>query len=339
MIFEVQPMLDQERHPEYSLLGETNYFNYGTTQHKSAETIDDRWRMKITEWAFEVVDYFSYDRDIVAMSLNYIDRFMVFNAEEGKAPFKCGRTFQLLTLTALYIAMKLHGDSSDPARAGRKPSVRLFVSLSNNRFTSNEIERMELTILTSLRWRVNPPMPATFVKYFINIFPDWYTGHPRLCQQVKSSLHDLARYLTEISCCVSEFSFAFKPSVIAYAAVLASIDVFERDPALEPNFPSYQIILQFLHKVYSETRLEPRSKDVENAICMLRDICPNIFPPNDGFLDEACKSHGRLKLVREQWMVTNATGQEEARASPTEILAFEVAEITSPPEKFVFENQ
>lgn len=327
MRIEVRPMLNQEIHPDYRLEGKTNYLHHTPpAQETSSDTIDDRWRLKVAEWAFEVADYFSYDRDVVAISLNYIDRYMVFNPETENDPRTCKRRFQLLTLTALYIAMKLHGDSSDASCAGRKPSIKLFVSLSRHMFEPGEIERMELNILTNLRWRVNPPLSSTFVKYFIDLFPAWHTVDPQECRQVKVRLHETARYLTEMSTCSSDFSFMFKPSVIGYAAVLASIDALEREPALKSVFPPYHIIVKFIHDSYSETSLEPSSDDVDTARRMLIDICPNVFPSNATFLAKG--SNFQRNYLHKQSVVEKTTKDKE-RSSPTDILSFD-AEITTP---------
>jgi hypothetical protein len=42
----------------------------------------------------------------------------------------------------------------------------------------------------------------------------------------------MALYMVELSICVSDFSFLFSPSTIAYAAILIAMDALEEDANL-----------------------------------------------------------------------------------------------------------
>jgi hypothetical protein len=331
----------QERDPEYRLDGARNYLltpalaeeqaavvhKEGTVTSQKGNGINDEWRLKIAEWSYEVVDFFSFDREVVAIALNYIDRFMVCDNKSKTSKPVGKREYQLLTLTSLYLAIKLHGDPSDAVSAGKRLSLRVFVDLSQNRFTGADIEQMELNILESLRWRVHPPMSITFVKCFLQFLPGWHTrdGLPHSCQRMKCAIYERARYLTEISVCTSEFCFRFKPSLIAYAAILAAMDILERDPSLSNAFPPYQVLVDFFHDVFKETSLAPSMHDIGQARSMLIEMCPEkggIETANATQLSaNHMAEHGSMQeIIDQQYNRGHNVYDRRDAASPTEVI-------------------
>jgi len=141
----------------------------------------------------------------------------------------------------------------------RRRCVRLsaYVELSRGQFYPNDIERMERIVLQTLDWRVNPVTPMCFVSYFLMIIPSTPSWSlKRISLQTKDEdrhtpfdcdskelvlhvLHELSRYLAELAIiCLPGLAFSssstsssltntdsFKPSLIAYAAILLSMDV------------------------------------------------------------------------------------------------------------------
>lgn len=101
----------------------------------SAAGINNDWRSKICEWLFQVVDYFNYDREIVAVSMNYLDRYLC------KRPVN-KRTFQLLAMTSLYMASKLH-------RQYNSSRLRMssLIEMGREYFTEEHVTAMEKSIL------------------------------------------------------------------------------------------------------------------------------------------------------------------------------------------------
>jgi len=82
---------------------------------------------------------------------------------------------------------------------------------------------------------------------------------------------DVARYLTELSVCVSTFTFYARNSVIAYACILCAID------ALEDTIPLHRDIRdEFLCNVAIATGLLPDLKEVLEVQSLLMEICPSL---------------------------------------------------------------
>jgi hypothetical protein len=277
-------LLTQERDVDYRLDGTHSYLNKPELDERSTslegDGINEAWRLKIAEWAYEVVDYFSFDREAVAIALNYVDRFMVFHCENND-PKKLvnKRGYQLLTVTSLFLAIKLHGMTSDHNDACARPTLKVFVELSQNRFTEVDIERMELQLLDTLKWRLNPPLSVNFIMCLLDLLPNWETrdGVHHSCRRLRSAIYEMARYMTELSICVSDFSFLFTPSTIAYAAILAAMDALEQDANLYDIFPSYQVLVSFFRNISNATSLSPTMEDIRKARSMFIDFCPNVF--------------------------------------------------------------
>ena len=71
------------------------------------------WRKRIASWMYDVVDHFSYDRNVVGISLRYIDQYVSYllaNSSRVGSQVVKRRHFQLIAVTSLYLAIKIHGE-------------------------------------------------------------------------------------------------------------------------------------------------------------------------------------------------------------------------------------
>jgi Cyclin, N-terminal domain len=105
---------------------------FSTTSSSSTSTITESWRERICEWSYQVVDHFDFSREVVGLSLSFLDRFLG-NKRVDK------QQFQLLAMTTLYLAIKLN----EPG----KLSMKSMVELSRGFFTVDDMTNMELTLL------------------------------------------------------------------------------------------------------------------------------------------------------------------------------------------------
>ena len=205
------------------------------------------WRAQIAEWFFKVADSLSMSREIVAVAVSYLDRYLSTLDDPTAALSR--RQFQLVCLTCLYVATKLYDHKILPPVS--------IVNLSRGCFTSQDIEDMERTILDALRWRLSPPTPLTFVKHLLLLLPRKSVSRP-----VRRTISDVAKYLTELS--VIDYAFVGrKASSVGLAAVLTAMDVatYEFELTAEDR-------LAFERAVYKFTGLDCRSGEV--ADCRLR---------------------------------------------------------------------
>jgi len=124
-------------------------------------------RCKIIMWFYKVVDYFDYDREIVAIAIEYIDRFLLLHRRREQLS---SQMYKIVAMTCLYLAIKLHlGETHSVSRAGEKNffSLEQYIKLNNEFISTEDITNMELCVLSTLSWKVNPVSPMCFVRYFL----------------------------------------------------------------------------------------------------------------------------------------------------------------------------
>jgi len=113
-------------------------------------------RCKIVMWFHKVVDYFDYDREIITNAIEYIDRFLLLHhRREELSP----RLYKIVAMTCLYLAIKLHlGETYSVSRADETKffSLEQYIKLNNESISTKDITNMELCILSTLSWKVNP---------------------------------------------------------------------------------------------------------------------------------------------------------------------------------------
>lgn len=258
------------------------------------------WRQKICEWSYDIADHFGFDREAVTISMNYMDRFLSRRLAEGDREDESEsrwdtssndtygsesidiRYFQLLAMTCLYLAIKIHGQN-DMYEGGSYMTMKMsdFVALSRGLFTMQNMVDMEVEVLSTLNWRLNPPTLISFVTNFLHFLNlEEYTQSYSLFtndfkessstkrsiirgnglkkniqvpfHHIKYAVYELARYLTELSVSIYSLIAKKRSSCISFAAILIAIDVVD-----EESVPSFTRTF-FL-------------KNIMGASCMLDD--------------------------------------------------------------------
>lgn len=98
----------------------------------STSGINDIWREKICEWSYQVIDHFDFSREVVSVSIHYLDRFLATKLCNKKE-------FQLSAMTTLFLAIKLN----EPG----KLSMQSMIELSRGYFQVEQMITMEMEIL------------------------------------------------------------------------------------------------------------------------------------------------------------------------------------------------
>ena len=163
--------------------------------------------------------------------------------------------FQLVAMTSLYLAVKMHST--------RKISVSSIVSfwlkhlmshihihlfltsmpvhhllkssLSKGCFRVDQILKMEICIIKSLRWHLNPPTPSMYLNV-VNPLLDISVIDP----QASFEITELSRYLLELSVCDAYF-IDKKPSSIAYAAISVAMEGLPTPAKMQRDLGLYQL--------------------------------------------------------------------------------------------------
>jgi len=184
-------------------------------------------RSGIVSWCYRLVDYFDFERETVSVAVSILDRFLATPAavvaqqqQQVTTPIhhhnnnnnnNNSKHYQLVALTSLYIAIKVHEPKSI--------CPQTFCQLSQGVYDEDDICTMELDILKALQWRVHPPTALSFVRLGLELLPQ-LAGDA----MAREMIFDLARTQTEIA--VAEYDFLlFAPSLTAFCALANAIQV------------------------------------------------------------------------------------------------------------------
>jgi len=167
----------------------------------------EMWREKIGAWSFDVVEYYGVSREVVWIAMSFVDRYIAKKSFDS-------RLFKMVSLTALYIAIKL----SDSRKV---VSISSILALSNADFSSEDIVSMETDLLKSLLWNVHPPTPHAFINDILSMLPYFW----EIPASIKDRFAQYCYYMIELSA-LDYFFVSHSPSSIAMAAFIVAMDEF-----------------------------------------------------------------------------------------------------------------
>lgn len=190
-------------------------------ERASSIEIDSDCRSKMVAWCYQVVDFCSFNRESVAIAMNFLDR--VLATPTGRPILQDRAVFQLAAMTALYTSIKLNEpEAIDPQTVS---------DLSKGAYTAKEVEDMERHMLNALQWRVNPPTALDFVRQFLSLIPE---SSKHFSPLVRTSIYDVAKFQTELA--VSEYDFiTIRPSVVAFCAIVNAVEAINLDEKVLNN--------------------------------------------------------------------------------------------------------
>ncbi|PKA55418.1 Cyclin-D3-1 [Apostasia shenzhenica] len=164
-------------------------------------SLDVSVRREAIDWIFKVHAHYNFKPLCAYLSVNYLDRFLSsYELPQGKAWMS-----QLLAVSCLSLAAKMD-ETEAPL------SIDLQVGEAKFIFESRTIKRMELLVLSTLKWRMQTVSPFSFIDYFLhklkNGDPSSELSVPRSVELILSTIRGV------------EF-LAFRPSEIAAATALS----------------------------------------------------------------------------------------------------------------------
>jgi hypothetical protein len=237
--------------------------------------IDESCRRKMCMWSTQVVDFFQFgSRESVHMASAYLDRFLSSSDEAAQRALLNRKEYQLFSMTALYLAIKIQETI--------EVDLSIMEKLSRGDYTARDFMRAEVELIRSLRWRLNDPTPTEFVRRFVSLLPADVESPPSLTSASSSTptptptaqqqeqamsdeymIMDFARFQTEIS--VTDYSFvATRPSLIATASILNAVDTIEN---LSLTNQQKQ---DFVHAVQEASEIDVHSPEVRGVQEKLR---------------------------------------------------------------------
>eukprot|EP00956_Cyclotella_meneghiniana_P006784 scaffold9072_cov79-Cyclotella_meneghiniana.AAC.2 len=229
------------------------------------------WREKICEWCYQVVDHFDFNREIVSISMSYLDRYLATRSVNR-------RIFQLAAMTSLYLAIKLY----EPG----KIRMSSLIDLSRGYFLEEHIVTMEDSMLQSLGWHVHPPTAYSFVREMLPLLP------PPMSPRDRHDTNELSRFLTELSVCDYWF-VTKKPSSVALASLMNALEL-QGEPKIPKNYKI--MLLNVLGNIGSDIIYD---EEVITCYERLREmyVAGGYSPVNSGAASETDGQGGRIATV------------------------------------------
>ncbi|CAJ2641080.1 unnamed protein product [Trifolium pratense] len=231
-------------------------------------------RYEAIDWIQKVQAYFGFGPLCAYLSINYMDRFLAgYELPKGRA-----WTMQLLAVACISLAAKVE-ETSVPMTLDLQIGESKFV------FEAKTIQRMELLVLSTLKWRMQSITPFSFIEYFLSKITD---------NDDKSSLTSSISQSTQlISNTIKGIDFLeFKPSEIA--AAVATCVVGETQ-AIDTN-KSISTLIQYIEKERLMKCIEKVQEMLSmNSVVTGKDLSasssvPNVPQSPIGVLDTLCFS-------------------------------------------------
>jgi len=172
---------------------------------------NEKWRSRIVDWKYQVIDHYGYSRELVAISMSILDRYSSLRAVSKKC-------YQLAAMSSLHLSIKLSTSSHGGASGS---SFNDLVDLSKGIFTRDHVLVMEGVLLEEIEWRVHPVTPCVVVRHLLLLCPE---------ESVEQVL-EVAIFLTELAICDSYF-VPLLSSTVALASILSA---FRALPLLPPG--------------------------------------------------------------------------------------------------------
>jgi Cyclin, N-terminal domain/Cyclin, C-terminal domain len=225
----------------------------GATQSHCSpyETVTTQTRNVLCDWANKIIDFCSLDRETVEIAMSYVDRFV--QSDAGMDVLQHSDQYQLLVVTALYVAIKVHETVAI--------STSQFEKISRNAFTAIDVETMERRLLKGLDWKLHPPTSLCFARYYLELIPSL-----KVKQDMKDTAFILCKVQTELA--VRDCSLvSVRASTIAFASLM---NAFEALGVMD--FPSSSFTVHnFVSKAASLALVERAVFNEEHVLMPVQD--------------------------------------------------------------------
>ncbi|ESW15126.1 hypothetical protein PHAVU_007G046600 [Phaseolus vulgaris] len=184
--------------------------------------IDVTARLDAINWILKVHAFYQFSPVTAFLSVNYLDRFLSLCS----LPQPSRWPFQLLSVACLSLAAKME-ESRVPCLLDLQLFEPEFV------FAPKTVQRMELWVMSNLKWRLRSVTPYAYLHYFINKLPSSSSSSSESTNQFFSTASNLILSTTRV---INFLGFA--PSTVAAAAVLcaAGRGIASADAQLSPSF-------------------------------------------------------------------------------------------------------
>ncbi|XAR62097.1 hypothetical protein NMG60_11016714 [Bertholletia excelsa] len=226
-------------------------------------------RREAVHWIEKVVAHFNFGPLCAYLSISYLDRFLsVYELPKGKAWM-----MQLLAVACLSLGAKME-ETDVPLCLDLQVGESKFV------FEPKTVQRMELLVLSTLKWRMQAITPFSFVDYFLRKI-NYDKIPPRF---------SIFRSTQLILSIIKGIDFLeFRPSEVA-AAVAVSVTGENQSPDIEKPISLLTRLVE-KERVLKCIEMIHESSFLGGSIKCLSALTPSMPQSPIGVLDAACLSY------------------------------------------------
>ena len=246
-------------------------------------SLQSQWRPKIFDWFYKTIDHFKYDRELVAVAMDILDRYQImYPSDMG------GELYQLAAMTSLYISIKSHSNE-----LAQSFELTQYVNLSRGQFCAQDLTQMELKIFNTLDWKLNPVIPSNFLVTLLGCLSLDCDGKKVDANFVLTVIYEVARYLIEVSIASPAIRFygsteseTTRPSNLCYAALLTSLD-----------FVSPDYLPMITKEAFLKKSMTILNADTQEILRLKRVVIESFVP--SAILNENLPQHEISRQIRE----------------------------------------
>ncbi|CAI9780742.1 unnamed protein product [Fraxinus pennsylvanica] len=170
-------------------------------------------RKEAIKWILKVTRHYGFTALTAVLAVNYYDRFVTSFCFQKDKPWMS----QLAAVTCLSIAAKVE-ETQVPLL------LDLQVEESKYFFEAKTIQRMELLVLSTLHWKMNPVTPISFFDHIVRRFGFMNDPHSQFLSRCESLLLSIITDYRVLGCL---------PSVVAAATMIFIIRDIDHTDAQE----------------------------------------------------------------------------------------------------------
>lgn len=111
-------------------------------------------RREAVDWMLKVISHYSFSAVTAVLAVNYLDRFLFSFHYQREKPWM----IQLASVACLSLAAKVE-ETQVPLLLDLQVGDCVYV------FEAKQIQRMEILVLSTLQWKMNPVTPLSFLDY------------------------------------------------------------------------------------------------------------------------------------------------------------------------------
>jgi Cyclin, N-terminal domain len=259
---------------------------------------------------FEVVDHFNFDRELVGIAMDFLDR-SVSRSSVGPVG---EREYQLSAIASVFLAVKLHNGLRSDSGGRLQLGLGTLVELSRRNYTEDLIQEAERKIASSVDWYLNPPTPLQYITHSLRLLPRWSDSGPlgmSSYREFVTAVYDTAKYLTEVASFSLALAFEADASTIAYATLLSATSIVEATMQFPQD--AHRDWLERLRDVHHT--FTPSNATVQMAQRRIEELCPGSFLHSKQ--PEVIAPEGDQKRARDSRSPTCVQDYITAHESPT----------------------